>query len=429
LAIKATILLDSTRVPLWVHESIKAISSEETICIHLILINKAEKKSSLNRSCSFFYKILRRIDRFIFKKNSDPFRRVQLPEIPQARIVEVFPIQSKFSDRFPTDIIDVIRTEKTDIILRFGFRILRGDILTASKFGVLSLHHGSTKSYRGGPPAFWELVNKEPITTVTIQRLNEQLDGGDIIKEAHLRTDLNSFFRNQAKLYWAGKELLLGTIKEIIDEGPEHYFRRIIMNSNKSLFYSAPLFQKPTSKSAIIILLGWVARNFLRKLQSIFFLNQWQMQFSVKDGFETVFYRYKKLIPPSDRIWADPFIVFHNNVYNIFFEEKYNKQSRGHISNIQIDEKGNLLTNSEVVLQEEYHLSYPFVFSYDNQHYMLPESAEISELYLYLSHDFPKGWKKHKLLLSGFKTYDPTLHFHNGFWYLFCTVKSDDNHS
>jgi len=44
-------------------------------------------------------------------------------------------------------------------------------------FGVWSWHHGDEDKYRGGPPAFWEIVNADPVTGALLQRLTERLDG------------------------------------------------------------------------------------------------------------------------------------------------------------------------------------------------------------------------------------------------------------
>jgi len=424
--LRIAILLDDSRVPLWVKDSLDSLAKDKSVNLALVIINKGVVKKK-NNFITFPYRILRFIDKSLIKKARDPFARLSL-DLLDSVILEVKPIQTRYSDRFPDDAISRIKEEKIDIILRFGFRILRGDILSVAKWGLLSLHHGCTKKYRGGPPAFWEVINKEPVTTVTLQKLTEQLDGGIIIGESHLRTNFLSFYMNQVNLYWAGKELLLESIKKIIKQGPEQYFTQLLID-NYSSFYSEKLYKNPGFFLSCKLLISWFFHHLKSKWNSLFFINQWQLIISENNGHENVLYRHKKIIPAKDRIWADPFLIIKNNVYYLFFEEKKFSSSIGHISCLTLNERGTMLSSPQVVLKEDFHLSYPFVFSYNGQDFMIPESAQSRNLFLYVSIGFPNKWQKHKMLIAGIKIYDATLHFHNGYWYLFCNAKEDDSQS
>ena len=70
--------------------------------------------------------------------------------------------------------------ENTDVVVRFGFGVLKGDILTRPTYGVLSYHFGDIRKYRGQVGGFWEFLAGEPTAGVTLQRLTETLDGGAI---------------------------------------------------------------------------------------------------------------------------------------------------------------------------------------------------------------------------------------------------------
>jgi hypothetical protein len=80
-------------------------------------------------------------------------------------------------NRLPPSVVDQVRQE-VDIVLRRGFGIVKGDILTAPTHGVLSLHSGDLTKYRGRPAGFWQFLNDEPTLTLTLQKLTEELDGG-----------------------------------------------------------------------------------------------------------------------------------------------------------------------------------------------------------------------------------------------------------
>ena len=75
-----------------------------------------------------------------------------------------------------------------DCVIRCGSGILRGRILDVAKFGVISFHHGDNRTNRGGPSGFWEVLNGEPSSGFIIQKLNQELDGGEVLFRGNLKT-------------------------------------------------------------------------------------------------------------------------------------------------------------------------------------------------------------------------------------------------
>ena len=73
------------------------------------------------------------------------------------------------------------------MLLRGGSRILQREILNICKYGIISFHHANNDVNRGGPPAFWEVFNREPSTGFIIQRLFDELDGGDVLFKGAIR--------------------------------------------------------------------------------------------------------------------------------------------------------------------------------------------------------------------------------------------------
>ena len=68
--------------------------------------------------------------------------------------IDVEPIGQKFVHRFPPESLEAIRAKDLDVLIRFGFNILKGDILRSARYGVWSYHHGDNEFFRGGPPIF-----------------------------------------------------------------------------------------------------------------------------------------------------------------------------------------------------------------------------------------------------------------------------------
>ncbi len=71
-----------------------------------------------------------------------------------------------------------------------------------------------------------------------------------------------------------------------------------------------------------------------------------------------------------------------------------------------------------IAMKKEYHLSYPFVFKYNNTIYMLPEAGRSHRVTLYKSVGFPIQWERERDLLKG-RYIDTTVLFYSGYVYLF----------
>jgi folate-dependent phosphoribosylglycinamide formyltransferase PurN len=414
--LKIGLLLDSWSVPVWQKQIIDFIHENPSLSLKVIILNASEKKHGRRLPV---YKFLRKIDRSLFRVKHDCFKRVDIQQLLSGIPVHrVMPNQSKFTDEFKEQDVDAIQTYQLDVLVRFGFRILKGNILRATTQGVWSLHHGDNDINRGGPPAFWEVVNKEPVTGVTLLQLSNDLDGGAILGKAFTKTDLTSFNRNQNTVYWSGVELFCSTLARLA------LSEKLMAGSNLK-FYSKSLYRDPRNVTALSIFAGFWLRRTSEAVSGIFKKQQWALHYKAKkDGFESSLFRYKVLKPPPGIDWADPFLIKRDGKYYIFFEELVKKDKKAHISLLIADENGKFTSvKPATILEEPYHLSYPFLLEYENNLYMLPEAAAGNAVWIYKCEKFPGTWVKHKKLLSDVALYDPTLHHHNGKWYLFGTQK------
>lgn len=129
------------------------------------------------------------------------------------------------------------------------------------------------------------------------------------------------------------------------------------------------------------------------------------------------------LYPPADCFWADPFLWSKDGRYFIFFEDFPYATWRGIISVIEIDEQGKQISEPRPVLEEAYHLSYPFLFEYDGQLYMMPEKCSQKRVDIYRCDDFPHRWSQVSTVIDNLKIVDSTLFEHDGKWWLFAAAK------
>ena len=123
---------------------------------------------------------------------------------------------------------------------------------------------------------------------------------------------------------------------------------------------------------------------------------------------------------------ADPFIIKKDNKYYLFMEVKSKrKRDIGEIG-LAIGDNLETLKYQKIIIQEDFHLSYPYIFEYKNEFFMFLESGENKDLRLYKAKNFPFEWELHKTFLEGKRLADPTLIYLDKF-YLFVT--NMDNNS
>ena len=122
---------------------------------------------------------------------------------------------------------------------------------------------------------------------------------------------------------------------------------------------------------------------------------------------------------------ADPFMIFRDGFFFIFFEIMERKTEKGCIGVA----KSKDLKEWEylgVVLKEAFHLSFPFIFESDGHIYMVPESSDDWSVRLYQATNFPFEWKHVGNLLSGYQYKDPTLFFKDGLWWMFVSAGKNE---
>ncbi|MCD8300590.1 MAG: methionyl-tRNA formyltransferase [Clostridiales bacterium] len=83
--------------------------------------------------------------------------------------------------------IEYLRVIQADIIVVAAYgQILPKEILTMPPFGCINVHASLLPKYRGAAPIQWAVINGEKTTGVTIMRMDEGLDTGDMIRQEEI---------------------------------------------------------------------------------------------------------------------------------------------------------------------------------------------------------------------------------------------------
>lgn len=114
---------------------------------------------------------------------------------------------------------------------------------------------------------------------------------------------------------------------------------------------------------------------------------------------------------------ADPFIVHKDGRFYMFFEVMNANTKQGDIGYATSDD-GLKWRYERIVLDEPFHLSYPYVFEHEGKWYMIPESWQANGIRLYIADDFPRRWRYVKTLIRG-PYRDSSLFRYSGYWWMF----------
>jgi len=210
-------------------------------------------------------------------------------------------------------------------------------------------------------------------------------------------------------------------IEDLHRMGEKEFFKEIDTLNQHPQFYSNRLYRAPTNSE----LASLIFKKSLIKIKNVannkLFFDQWILMYDLKDTFSSSLWRYKKIIPPKDRFWADPHVVYRDNKYYIYIEEFLHKTMKGHISLIVMDENGEYAAPQKI-LDKPYHLSYPFIFEHEGKLYMIPETSSNNTIELFECSHFPDRWEFKMNLMEDVIAFDATLYYYNSKWWMFVNI-------
>ena len=114
---------------------------------------------------------------------------------------------------------------------------------------------------------------------------------------------------------------------------------------------------------------------------------------------------------------ADPFLIFAGGIWHMLFEAMNLRSSHGVVS-LATSPDAQTWTYQQVVLQEPFHLSYPYVFEQGGEYYMVPESCRIGAVRLYHADPFPYRWRLVDTLINLPLADSSVVHFQGRWWLL-----------
>ncbi len=293
-----------------------------------------------------------------------------------------------------------------------------------ARYGLWRLDSGHDLAQHGGPPGFWEVCRGEPVTRMALSAIGAD---GEVrrLADAICGTHLLSLKLSRSNAYWTALSLVPRTLARLYREGAVHNRKA---GCGRSASPGAARHAAPGPTAIASYMLRNVGRRARERARRTLGFEQWVLLVRAGVELDLKVSRFKPIIPPSDRYWADPHVVRRDGRYFVFVEEYLYSTGRGHIAVVELDAQGEV-KGVRKVLEQPYHLSYPHVFEHAGELYMVPESMEDRSVSLYRCVGFPDRWEFVRTLLHDVRAVDSTLLHRAGKWWLFAGIAENEGSS
>jgi len=402
------VLLDSLTVPLWAHRVLTRIDESDVAELALIVLMNRK----VHCGSAALFRWWRRIDEHLFRQRCmarEAFQPAVFSPHGRPEWLACVPAEAEDTFSFSAADLENITQAEIDVLLHLGRGVPANGIGECTRYGVWRFGDDRDTS----ASLFWTLYEdgtevENELNILTSTGKNERM------LCSRIAADHVSFFRNHSNACWKRPELVVHCLAELQRHG----------SPGKQELLEPPAVPagsaQPRNRDVVRLFPRLASRAIRDEVRKRFLREQWFVAFRKSpahaqaerwDDHVTI------LWPPRDRFYADPFVIDRDGKSYMFFEDFSFRQGKAVISFVEL-EAGNC-TQPEVALEEDYHLSFPCVFEWQDEIYMLPETKGNRSIQVYRATDFPRLWQLDTVLMSGVSAVDSTLLHREGRWWLF----------
>lgn len=421
------ILIKSSSQRGWVQSLVGRLSEVGYTSIELVIFtSEAEPNSFITRLIHknqyLLFSLNKLLDQAWFARRANPSKLLSVEELIKA--VPILRLQGSHNNGtglFSQAELQQVRSFDLDVVLCLAECLPSQQDCDVSRYGLWTLEDMSLGwPDSDSPVGFWEVIKRQPVTRCSLRVWSGTKDKGNIISQSFISTNPDSVVLNRSNYFTKLSAIVLRELRLLWEENGPGFQQKLRVNSH----YDNQLPKNPTNRRLMIPLLQHYSLIIRRRIETRLLNHQWFLAFSFQDtskGFGKLNSHYTEIVPPSDRFWADPFPVYRDGKYYLFFEELFFRSGKGHLSVTELHEDGTWTTPKEV-LNLNYHLSYPFVFNWQDSYYMIPETNQKKSIELYECTDWPHKWKVKEVLMSGVNASDTTICEIEGLWWMFTAI-------
>lgn len=332
----------------------------------------------------------------------------------------------RFGEALSDAAVGFVKDLAPHFVLRFGFGILKGEILKAAPFGVWSYHHGDPSNFRGQPPGFWEIYSGSDVTGSILQLLSEELDAGTVLHSGFFKTTHQSYAKTKDAIYFGSSSWVRRACAAIQENG---WPLRTSVNAGRG-----PIWKLPDNMQMIRFCVR-TALSFLRVQWTYrLFFQDWTCAvvpapihtvagLKGLDAQTKALGKTQWMTCPPDHFVADPFgyPVGSGSKIRMVFELFDKRKKIGVIASTCFFEGS--FSGINLVLDSPAHLSYPYVMRDGENVYFIPEHAGARNISAFRLNQAGAA-DQMVTIFPHSELLDPTLFRWNGKWWLFVLDES-----
>ena len=309
-----------------------------------------------------------------------------------------------------------------DVVIDYTQSPVPANWLAKLRFGVWQFHFGDLHTICDDGSCFWEMYRRQPLTPSYLVATTQSHPHGRAIYESQSGTDFFSLAQSSNPIYWKAAAFPSRCLQRLRQHA-ETFWQDL--SPALPVRHEPPAARTPgpgTLGAFYVRRLREATTTRLRNLRGTPPDPKWFCAYRRKSSpGQVVNADWQPLVPPPDRFYADPFVVRHAGKHYLLFEDFIESQQKGVISACEILPDGTT-SRPQVVLETDYHLSYPFVFQAEGQMFMMPETEQNRTITVFRAKRFPYEWEFYRTNLENVRAVDATLLAHEGRYWIFCNI-------
>lgn len=413
---RVALVVESEYLAAWQHLLLTRLLAVEGVTLAAVIVQSTQPKHFMQYVKHYLMQGVHWLDGHLFKM---PLRALQA--VSWLDLLGDIPIYQVDSPRFQ----QWVASQRVELVVDLSQHPPLADMMTLSRYGVWRVFHGQATITDARYCGVNEYAQRAPEISAGLLCWRQVNAPAELLFYATTSTDSVSLNRGVERTLWRMADFVPQRLQELLQVGEGKFFTHTAQRYAVGTIPQFTAFAEPS-----LTLLAWVCWqypfNVARKLYMHWFCHeQWVLLARDVSGLEQDFClleQFRKLMPPRDRFWADPFLVNYAGQQYVFFEELLYSRGIGHLACMRLNADGSH-SAPVTVLERPYHLSYPFVFEYQGQYYLIPETAANQTIEVYRCEEFPQRWVLEKTLMRGVEAYDATLLEHAGRWWMFVSMR------
>jgi len=408
--VRVGLVLNDQLAPRWIHNTIEQLLNAEPVKLAAIVLNgRSRAHRLLPRSILFVS--WAKFDKWIFSKTDDPLASEhQTYPVPT---ITLAPIDGNGKCTLSRAGVARLRECNLDVLVHLGSGDLPNELLSCAKYGVWTFHY-SGRAEAEDEVALFRTLNAGTFTyEIALRAATGDPHCAWVLCRHVFAIHLFSLHYNLALDCRRRAEILLRRLSDLRREG----WAGIAVKETDSNAAGGQIDCASLNRMT----LSWLIRSMRRLFARIGFREQWIFAYCKTDPRtdteQVISGSLTVVVPPRGQNYADPFPFEYKGKTYIFFEQ-FADEGLGTICCAELYSDGTL-GETHQVLTRSYHLSYPFVFEWHGDIYLLPETSNNSTVEVYGAIDFPNRWELAVVLLRNVLAVDATILEYQGKLWLF----------